>query len=423
MSFLVMVLILGIMVVIHEFGHFIVAKFFKIGVLTFSVGLGKKLFGFKKNETDYIFSILPFGGYVKLKGMEDFENQNREEDDFMNKSPIKRILVIFSGPFANFIFAFIILFFMILIFGIAKVENRPLYSIEGTYKDYFKKNDLITTVNGVKIKDFNDIFFNLIPDEENSFEVINGQEKREFTFKLTKPESLSITPAFPPKVGIVENNSAALRSGILKGDIIIKIDTFNIFAWQDISKIMKENYREKMDFLILRNDDTLTITVEPDIRKDTLDGKVVQYGFLGVGFSYEIQKVGFIKSLKISFERIWQISLSILKFIKQLFCGRMSLKNLGGPVSIYTITDQTLKIGFETFLTFLAFFSINLFIFNLIPFPPLDGSYILIYLFELVTGIKANRKFMQVYQYIGLSVLFFLTLLVTFNDILRIVQK
>ncbi len=423
MSFLVMVLILGIMVIIHEFGHFIVAKFFKIGVLTFSVGLGKKLFGFKKNETDYIFSILPFGGYVKLKGMEDFENQNRDEDDFMNKSPIKRILVIFSGPFANFIFAFFLVFFMIFFFGIAKVENRPLYSVEGTYKDYFKKNDLITIVNGVKIKDFNDIFLNLIPNEENRFEVINKEEKREFTFKLTKPESLSIIPAFPPKIGIVENNSAAMRSGILKGDLILMIDSFNIFAWQDISNIIKENYREKMNFLILRDNDTLTITVKPDIRKDTVDGKVVEYGFLGVGFSYEIQKVGFIKSLKISFERIWQISFSILKFIKQLFTGRMSLKNLGGPVSIYTITDQTLKIGFETFLSFLAFFSINLFIFNLIPFPPLDGSYILIYLFELVTGIKANRKFMQVYQYIGLSVLFFLTFLVTFNDILRIVQK
>lgn len=103
-----------------------------------------------------------------------------------------------------------------------------------------------------------------------------------------------------------------------------------------------------------------------------------------------------------------------------MFMGKMALKNLGGPVSIYTMTDQTLKIGFETFLSFLAFFSINLFIFNLIPFPPLDGSYILIYIFELITKIKASKKFMQIYQYVGIFILFSLIILVTFNDLLRV---
>jgi len=206
----------------------------------------------------------------------------------------------------------------------------------------------------------------------------------------------------------------------LKGDRIIKIDTFNISAWQDISDVMKNYYKEEMDFTLIRGNDTLLLKVKPEIIKDSLDGEYKEYGFIGIGFSYESKKVGFLNSLKLSYERVKFISVSILKFLKQMFTGKMALKNLGGPVSIYTMTDQTLKIGFETFLSFLAFFSINLFIFNLIPFPPLDGSYILIYLFELVTKVKANKKFMQVYQYVGIFVLFTLIILVTFNDILRI---
>ncbi|MEO0237581.1 MAG: RIP metalloprotease RseP [candidate division WOR-3 bacterium] len=420
MSFLIMVLTLGIMVIVHEFGHFIVAKIFRIGVLTFSVGLGKKLFGFKKNETEYVFSILPFGGYVRLKGMEDFESKERDQDDFMNKNPIKRILVIFSGPFFNFIFAFLIIFITVYFYGVTNIENTPLYDVSGPYKDYFNKNDLIISVNGTEVKSFNDIFINLIPDKENVFKVLRNDEKVEIKFTLDKPDSLFITPQFPPIVGLVNENSSASKYGIRKGDRIIKIDDFNIIAWQDISEVMKYHYKEEMDFLILRGNDTLLLKVKPEIRKDSVSGEFKEYGFLGIGFSYETKKVDFVNSLKLSFDRVKIISLSILKFLQQMFMGKMALKNLGGPVSIYTMTDQTLKIGFETFLSFLAFFSINLFIFNLIPFPPLDGSYILIYIFELITKIKASKKFMQIYQYVGIFILFSLIILVTFNDLLRI---
>lgn len=420
MSFLIMVLTLGIMVIVHELGHFIVAKVFRIGVLTFSVGLGKKIFGFKKNETEYVFSILPFGGYVRLKGMEDFESKERDEDDFMKKNPVKRILVIFSGPFFNFIFAFLIIFLTVYFYGVTNIENAPLYDISGPYKDYFSRNDLILNVNGTEIKNFNDIFINLVPEKENVFEVLRNNERVEVKFKLDKPDSLFITPEFPPVVGIVNENSSAKKYGITKGDKIIKIDTFKIFAWQDISDVMKTHYKQEMDFLILRGGDTLLLKVKPEIRKDSIDGVYKEYGFLGIGFSYETKKVDFLNSLKLSFERVRIISLSILKFLQQMFMGKMALKNLGGPVSIYTMTDQTLKIGFETFLSFLAFFSINLFIFNLIPFPPLDGSYIVIYLFELITKIKASKKFMQIYQYVGIFILLSLIILVTFNDLLRI---
>lgn len=420
MSFLIMVLTLGIMVIVHEFGHFIIAKIFKMGVLTFSVGLGKKLFGFKKNETEYVFSILPFGGYVRLKGMEDFESKERDEDDFMNKNPVKRILVIFSGPFFNFIFAFIIVFITIYFYGVTNIENTPLYDVSGSYKNYFQKNDLIIKVNGNRIKNFNDIFLNLVPEKENVFVILRNDKEVELKFKLDKPDSLLIIPQFPPVVGVVNENSSAKKYGIVKGDRILKIDTFNIVAWQDISDIMRYHYKEEMDFLILRGNDTLLLKVKPEIRKDSIDNEYREYGFLGIGFSYETKKIDFVNSLKLSFERVKLISFSILKFLQQMFTGKMALKNLGGPVSIYTMTDQTLKIGFETFLSFLAFFSINLFIFNLIPFPPLDGSYIVIYLFELITKIKVNKKFMQIYQYVGIFILFSLIILVTFNDLLRI---
>ncbi|MDD3804252.1 MAG: RIP metalloprotease RseP [bacterium] len=423
MTLLYMALTLGIMVFVHELGHFFVAKFFKIGVPVFSMGMGRRLFGFKKNNTDYCFSVLPFGGYVKLKGMEDFDGRERDNDDFMAKHPIKRILVIFSGPFANFILAFVLLLSMTLIFGISYMPNAPVYSVSSPYDSLFLKSDMILFVNGRSIEYYTDIFKNLKPNETNSFVVLRGGEKITLSFLLDKPDSFGIYPEISTKVGMVTEGSPAQISGIKKNDIIEEIDSVKVSTWQEMSERIRSSYDKPLSMKIKRGSDHITLVVTPQKKEEVSGDSVIYSGMIGIGYSSETVRPSFSEGIRLTFERVSYISSSLIKFLSQLFTGRMSVKNLGGPISIYSMTGESLKWGFDSFLAFVAFFSLNLFIFNLIPFPPLDGSYIIIFLFEMLFKKKATTKFMSIYQQVGFFVLMALIVLVSFNDILRLVLK
>ncbi|HAV93078.1 TPA: RIP metalloprotease RseP [candidate division WOR-3 bacterium] len=423
MTLIYMIITLGIMVIVHELGHFLVAKLFKIGVPVFSIGMGKRLFGITKNGTDYRVSLMPFGGYVHLKGMETFEQGEKDDDDFMVKHPLKRIAVIFSGPFANFILSFILLFIMTLAFGVSYMPNTPVYSIASPYDSLFLRGDFIESVNGNDIKYYIDIFKYLKPNEINNISILRDGADKEVAFKLDKPDSFLIYPEICTKVGMVSPGSPAEKSGIMKNDIILAIDTLNIKTWQEMSEIIKQSYDISLSIKIERGADTLLLSVIPE-KKEQQDGdSTMYYGVVGIGYSSELMKPGFKQGISLTIERVNYIASSIVKFLAQLFTGKMSVKNLGGPISIYTMTGESLKWGFDSFLAFVAFFSLNLFIFNLIPFPPLDGSYILIFLFELFTKKRATTKFMNIYQQIGFVTLMLLIVLVSFNDILRIVMK
>lgn len=423
MTILYMVLTLGIMVLVHELGHFIAARFFKIGVPVFSIGMGKRLFGVKRGGTDYRFSVLPFGGYVKLKGMEDFDGTDRDGDDFMAKHPIKRMLVIFFGPFANFLLAFLLMFAMVFFYGVSYMPNTPVYSALSPYDTLFFKGDSVMSVNGNAVLYYTDIFKFLKPNETNSFELLRGNEVTRVEFKLDKPDSFAIYPEIKTKIGTVSSGSPAERAGIMKGDIILSVDSSKTRCWQDMAEIIKVSCNRSLSLTILRGGDTLVFNAVPESREEKSGDSTLCSGFLGVGYSSEMKRPSFIQSASITFERISYLSLSLVKFLSQLFTGRMSVKNLGGPISIYTMTGESLKWGFDSFLAFVAFFSLNLFIFNLIPFPPLDGSYIIIFLFETLFRKKATTKFMTVYQQIGYLILMGLVVLVSFNDILRLVVK
>ncbi|MGE3063013.1 MAG: RIP metalloprotease RseP [bacterium] len=423
MTFVYMVLTLGIMVFVHELGHFIAARSFKIGVPVFSIGMGKRLFGIKKNGTDYCFSIMPFGGYVKLKGMDDFDGKERDDDDFMVKHPIKRILVIFAGPFANFILAFILLFLMTVIFGVSYMPNSYVYSVSSPYDTIFFKGDSVISINERPVVYYTDIFKYLRPNEINSFKVLRNNENITISFKIDKPDSFALYPAINTKVGLISPKSPADKAGMMKGDIIIAIDSVETKTWQEMSEIIRTKYDKTIAVKLQRGADTLIFSLIPEKREETVGDTLVYTGVIGIGYSSEIVKPAFTEAVKLTIERVNYISSSLFKFLAQLFTGKMSVKNLGGPISIYSMTGESLKWGFDSFLAFVAFFSLNLFIFNLIPFPPLDGSYIMIFLFEMLFRKKVTTKFMSIYQQIGFFLLMALIVLVSFNDILRLVVK
>lgn len=422
MTFIIVVVILGIMVIMHELGHFTAAKLFGIGVPIFSIGMGRRLFGKMIKGTDYRVSVFPFGGYVKMKGMEIDEMDNRGVDDFLSKHPLKRMASIFAGPFANLVFAFLLMFFITMNWGITYLENSRLESVEGSAAGILQAGDSIISVNGRPVDTFNDVYKFLQPTGENVFLVNRNGADTEIKAAIEKPDSFLAYPLMVPVIGEIDSAKAAYRAGLRKGDRILSIDGVNTPTWQIMSMKVKENPLKEMSFKYLRGNDTLEAVLAPESRRSRTDSTAVE-GFIGIGYVVNTFKPGFSQALSITVERIGYISSSIVGFLKMLFTGKVSLKMVGGPISIYSMTGESMKWGLDSLLTFVVFFSINLFIFNLIPFPPLDGGYIVLYLAEMVSKKRASKKFMTVYAQLGFIVLISLVFLVSVNDIMRFFIK
>jgi len=423
MTFIIVVIILGIMVIMHELGHFLSAKMFGIGVPIFSIGMGKRLFGKTIKGTDYRVSIIPFGGYVKMKGMEIDEMENRGPDDFLTKHPLKRIISIFSGPFANLIFAFFLLLFITMNWGVTYIENTRIESVDAYAEGVLQKGDSVISVNGKSIDTFNDIYKNLSPAGENVFSVERSGEIISVSAKIEHIDSFFIYPEMSTVIGQIDSSGPAFKAGMNKGDRIISVDSVKTSTWQEMSSVIKTNPLRVIEFIYVRGSDTLTASFAPDSRLKSKDDSLSSEGFVGIGYSVNTEKPDFMSGLRISVDRIAYISTSIVSFLKMLFTGKMSLKMVGGPISIYSMTGESMKWGLDSLLTFVAFFSINLFIFNLIPFPPLDGGYIMLYFIEMISKKRANKKFMTVYAQIGFFVLMGLIFLVSINDIMRFFFK
>ncbi len=422
MTFIWMIVVLGIMVFVHELGHFIPAKLFGINVPVFSFGYGKRLVGKTYRGTDYRISLIPFGGYVKMQGM-DPEEFTGAESDFLSKNVLKRIIVIVAGPFSNLIFAFLMFMFIVSIYGISYIDNAPLLSAEYNAAEYFQAGDSIVSVNTAEIEYFTDIYKFIRPGEDNTFSIYRNGEITEVNVFVSAPDSFILIPKIKPVINTVTKASPAEQAGFKAGDLIINADGIPISSRQEFAGIISGTYDKPVNVTVMREDSTITLTVVPE-RIEYMDADTIAAsGRIGIEYRINTLRPGFIGTVKAASERISYVSSAILRFLFMLVTGKMSFKMVGGPISIYSMIGENLKWGFDAFLSFVAFFSLNLFIFNLIPFPPLDGSYVLLYLYEGVSRRKVSRKFMLVYQQIGLIILVLLVISVSFNDIMRFLSK
>ncbi len=321
----------GVLIIVHEFGHFTLAKLNGVKVEEFSIGMGPKIFSKKGKETVYSLSMLPIGGYVKMMGEE--ENID-DERSFSAKSPLRRISIIIAGVTMNYILA-------ILIF---------------------------TTIS--------------------------------FKFGFAKPV-----------IGTVQSNSAAAEAGLKAGDKIVKIDNNRVFTSDDI----------RMGIVLCENE-TLNIVVDRDGQKkefnivpmeDSTKGKV-----LGIQFAVE-NNPGIFQSFKEGINQTATYVSQTFKGLKMIFTGKANLKtDVGGPVTIVKMTTATAKAGIWNLINFVGFISVNLAVFNLLPFPALDGGWCVILLIELITRRKVPEKIVSGLNFVGFAALMGLMVVVTVKDIL-----
>ncbi len=418
---------LGVLIFVHELGHFLAARFFGVRVETFSIGFGPKLFKFKCCETEFAVSLIPLGGYVKMAG-EDPDKPPKSPDEFYAKPPWQRVVIALAGPLMNLLLS---VFFFAASYTIGRYV--PSYQVESARVGFvlsekvpLKPGDLILEVNGKRVKnwkEFNQIV-SLNPNKDLRIKIKRGNKVEEITVHTLVDKKngigvLPVVPAVKPVIGKVLPNSPADRAGLKPGDVILKINGEEITRWEQVVRTIGESNGKEVELLILRNGKQLTLKVKPEFNK--------KYGRYTIGIVPKVDLV-FMKyplseSLKKSVEEFKAQTNLFFTFLYKLITGQASIKSLGGPILIAEVAGKAAQAGISNFLYFMGFISLQLGYFNLIPLPVLDGGLILLFLIEILKGRSLSPQFREKFQQVGLLILGLLMIIVFYNDIMRLVSQ
>jgi len=462
MSFIITVvyfiIAIGIIALVHELGHFITAKKAGIGVKEFAIGFGPKLFGFKKDETEYNIRLLPIAGYVDLMGMDQEEDPPPPPDKaFYAKSPKIRFIVLFAGAFMNILLAFFIYFFVFVFTGVPETLPPVIGSLEkgkAAAKSGLLPGDKILAINGKKVKNFIDIALtvSINPGKKLKFSILRN--KKLLTVEVVPsahPRNPNIgyigaRPGYiPPVLGEIAKGGPADIGGLKKNDVVLKINDKKIYSWDDIVEIVSKSPKQKLKFLIKRKGQEKVVYVVPVCPPDKekvfakfgIKTKSRTRAFIGVkaiDVPIKRQKLGIFACFKQAIFQVENISIDMIKSLYYLISGKIpgGFKNAMGPVGIASYTGKKAKQGFAAFLEWVALLSTYIGLFNLIPFPALDGGRLFFIFIEACLGIfivtkdgklKLNPKVEENFHFLGFILLLMLIVFVTYNDILRVVSS
>lgn len=439
-------LVLGPLIVLHELGHFCVARWCGVRVLRFSIGFGKPIWSrrFGKSETEWVISMIPLGGYVKMydaKLIAPIEGQEIDlKGDFSSANVWKRIAIILAGPASNFLVA-ILLLAGILMHGtqqpLAKLRIGSTQSL--AYQVGLRSGDKVLEINGEVVSAWDDMLAHLLqaglnhqdanvkisranPDRLGSTSVI------EIPLHLSQMPVQELGANFlsawgidyfrpPAKIINVVAGGVASRAGLLAGDQIVEIDGRAIKDSLELIEIVGASANKNMQFQVRRGDQMLTFTMTPmEVKeKETSHGRIQ----VEPDSHVETKEVayGLFDALVKGSAQTWDSSVMTLSMLGKIATGRASLRNISGPISIGNYAAQAAKFGIVSFLGLMALISISLGVMNLLPIPLLDGGHLLYYSLEVFTGKPISERFVEIAQRGGLVVLLCLMMLAFFNDI------
>ena len=440
-SFLVL---LGVLVTIHEFGHFIVARICNVHVQRFSIGMGPVFY--KKNDkygTEFALSAIPLGGYVSMitnklieidpESVKDL-TEEQLKNTFDSKPKWQRASIMFAGPLANFllsIFIFTAIFFNTIDPQTVPVIESTKQNISYSTNESFEIGDKILSINGTSVKDAKDINLELLsyagfsgklnftvlrPNNENLtniiVNVIDFLPSSESQSDPTNYLGLDISYLMQPIIGKVIANGSADKAGLKSNDKVLKIGNKNINFANEIRKEISENPNTSIDFKISRNQEIIYIPV--NIGSEVNDEKII--GVLGVSFGTSRT---FLESfLKGSYET-YNLSLKTLQFIGKMLSGNMGTENLSGPIGIAQMAGDTAQAGFLPFMYLMALLSISLAVLNLLPIPVLDGGQLTLLGIEAIRGKPLPEKIENLVFTGGAAIVVMLMFFAIFNDISR----
>lgn len=420
------IIVFGVLVFIHEFGHFFTAKLVGVRVEVFSLGFGQRLFGFKKGGTDYRVCLIPLGGYVKLLG-EGMFDKNRElaPDDFMAKNRFQRFLIMVMGSIMNIILA-IVLVAIINMAGVTVPEYQEQPPVIGyidpgspAEKAGLLIEDEILKINGRQVKTWNDVEINIgsKPDQvltlevKRSGQILNVPLK---TDKITKYDMgyAGFRAKILTQVMMVTPGSPAEKAGVKPGDVMLAINDQPVFFYNFVEKIEK-NPEVPVKITVDRQGQILDLTVTP--RKEGNVGKIgVMQGAKSV-----TQKYSLFPAIARSLNDNAKNTFLVMNFLKDLFTGRASAKQLGGPLEIAKFSYAAMQMGLLQLLSWIAIISLQLGILNLLPIPVFDGGQIFVLMIEAIIRRDLSPRMREIWLQIGFLLVIFIMGFVILNDLVK----
>jgi regulator of sigma E protease len=425
-TLLAFLIVFGILVFIHEFGHFFMAKLVGIRVEVFSFGYGKRLVGFKKGQTDYRISVLPMGGYVKFLGEGIFDpGRQLEPDDFMAKTRWQRFLVILMGSVMNILLAVVIVAGTNMA-GIAEpdyLDQRPVIGwIEPgspAAKASLRVDDEILSINAKKVESWTDIEMAVGAKPEK---LLTLQIKRDgqtlsvpmLTESITKYDMgyAGFFGKVYTEVRTVDANSPAEKGGLKVGDVIQTINGDPVYYYK-FTEVVQKNPDKDLEFVVLRNGQPVTLHITPR--------RVGEVGKIGILPSWKsvIKKYAFFAAIRESIQWNARLFFMVIDVIKNLVTGQVSTKQLGGPIKIASLSYATMRAGFMTFIGWIALISLQLGVLNLFPIPVFDGGQLFVLILEGIFRRDFNPKARQIWMQVGFVIFIFLIGFVLLNDIVN----
>ncbi|HFC53278.1 MAG TPA: sigma E protease regulator RseP [Gammaproteobacteria bacterium] len=440
---------IGILITVHEFGHFWVARRLGVRVLRFSVGFGRPLWRWQKGpeETEYVIAAIPLGGYVKMLDEREGEVPQRLLPQAFNRQPVgSRIAVVAAGPLFNFAFA-ILAYWLVFVMGVEglrpvvdKVAPDSPAAVAG-----LRHGDEIVAVGDSSTPTMNSVLqallYRAIEGESTTLRVRDSQGmERNLILSLPAvgkkagtPDLLGeigITPLRPrlePRIDRVVEGSPAAKAGLQGGDLVVEVDGREIADWSELVRLIHDNPGAPLRLTVERAGERITLQVIPEVvtTGEGEEGRIGAVVLLPQGLPPEyraVQQYSVPGAVGAALRKSWEMSAMTLRMLGKMLTGQASLENISGPITIARYAGYSAASGVTQFIGFLAIISISLGVINLFPVPLLDGGHLLYYLIELVKGSPLSEQAQAVGQQIGIALLVSLMTLAFYNDIVRLLE-
>lgn len=441
MTVVTAIIVLGILIFVHELGHFLMAKRARVGVLKFSLGFGPKLVGVKRGETEYLISALPLGGYVKMVG-EDPSDPSPEAADpqrsFAKKSVGTRALIVLAGPLANFVLPILIFWAIFAVVGqtyfvpvIGTPEPGSPAALGG-----LQAGDRIQVLNGVPVDRWEDVAAAVqtsrggplamrVLRDGRTLEVRvepRARKSRDMFGQEVDAWDLGLHPLVPTRIGQVIPGHVAQQAGLRSGDRIVALNGAPVHEWEQLAKGIHASPGRPVRLTVERDGQQLVLEVTPRPTKQSGPRGEEEIGLIGIAPAPEsrYRRLDPVSALGAGAAKTFDMSILIVQGVAKLIQGKIAAETIGGPILIGQMAGEVAQRGFLELLTFTALLSINLAILNLLPIPVLDGGHLLFAVIEWLRGTPVSLRKREIAQQVGIVLLVALMVFATYNDLFRL---